>query len=287
MIAQGTGGAAGERARPGPMHTDGATALVLSGGGSKGALQAGLYRALCELGVRPDVIVGSSVGALNGALIAAGVGPETLARGWSKMDRDRLFGFNWSLLWRGLRAPSLFSGERFRRFLERTVPARRFDELSIPLHVVSTHLSLGRACRLSEGDLLEAVQASCSVPGLLPPVRLHGGVPHVDGSLGDNLPVTMARDLGAERVIAMNCRTCDACEPAEVGLPDALGRAFGIAADCTLRRMSDQFLADDSVLLLQPDIGEHIYALDFSRGGRLARAGYEYARPRLETWLAR
>lgn len=58
-------------------------ALVLGGGGSKGALQAGLHRALSELGVRPDLIVGSSVGALNGALIAAGVGPRSLAEGWA------------------------------------------------------------------------------------------------------------------------------------------------------------------------------------------------------------
>lgn len=267
------------------MHGEARTALVLSGGGSKGALQAGLYRALCELEATPDVIVGSSVGALNGALIAAGVGPKTVARGWAELSRGDLFTLNWSLLWRGLGAPSVFSGDRFRAFLEQRLPVRRFEELDIPLHVVSTHLSLGRACRLSEGDLVEAVQASCSVPGLLPPVALHGGVRHVDGSLGDNLPVEVARDLGADRVIAMNCRTCDECEPGDVGLPEALGRAFSIAADCTLRQMSDRFRDDPSVLLLQPEIGEHVYALDFSHGGRLAEAGYEYALPRVRRWL--
>lgn len=262
------------------------TALVLSGGGSKGALQAGLYRALCELGIEPDLVVGASVGALNGALIAGGLGPRSLARGWAGLTRSDLFGFNWALLWKGLRASSLFSGERFRRFLEDRLPVRRFGDLHVPLHVVSTHLSLGRACRLSEGDLVEAVHASCAVPGLLPPVPVHGDVPHLDGSLGDNLPVAVARDLGADRVIAMNCRTCGRCEPGRVGLAEVLGRAFSIAADCTLRRMSEEYRSDPDVLLLQPDIGEHIYALDFSHGERLAEAGYEYALPRLREWAA-
>ncbi|MFW6192553.1 MAG: patatin-like phospholipase family protein [Gemmatimonadota bacterium] len=262
------------------------TALVLSGGGSKGALQAGLYRALCEVGWEPDFIVGTSVGALNGAFIAAGVGPKSLARGWAELSRGDLFAVDWSVLWRGLGVSSVFSGAHFTDFLEEQLPVSRFEDLKTPLHVVSTHLSLGEACRLSDGDLVQAVRASCSIPGLLPPARLHGDVPHVDGSLGDNLPIALARQLGAERVVAMNCRTCDRCSPGRMGLPEALGRAFSIAADCTLRRMADRYRDDPSVLLLQPDIGEHVYALDFSHGRRLVEAGYEWARPRLEAWLA-
>lgn len=260
-------------------------ALVLSGGGSKGALQAGLHRALCELGVEPDFIVGASVGALNGAFIAGGVGPRRLAQGWEELSRRDLFGFNWSLLWKGLRAPSLFSGERLRSFLHDRLPVQRFGELRIPLHAVSTHLSLGRACRLHRGELVPALLASCSVPGLLPPVPLHDGVLHVDGSLGDNLPVEFARELGAESILALNCRTCDQCEVRDVSLPQALGRAFGIAADCTLRRTAHRFRDADDVFLLEPELGEQIYALDFSGTGRLVDAGYEYALPRLERWL--
>jgi len=258
---------------------------VLSGGGSKGALQAGLYRAMCELGVRPDLIVGVSVGSLNGVFIAAGTGPRTLGEGWAGLSRGDLFSFNWSLLWKGLGAASIFSDGHFRRFLEDRFPVRRFEELEIPLHVVTTHLAMGEACRLEEGDVVQAVLASCSLPGLLPPVRMHGDVPHIDGSLGNNLPVEIARDLGAERVVAMNCRTCDRCGPGDVSLTGVIGRAFGIAADCTLRREEVRFREDPDVLLLQPDIGEHVYALDFSQGRRLVEAGYEYALPKLRSWL--
>lgn len=259
-------------------------ALVLTGGGSKGALQVGMYRALCEVGLQPDVIVGTSVGALNGAFIAGGVGARALADGWKELERSDLFRFDWSILWRGLSSESLFRQSLFRRFLERRLPVRSFERLDPPLHVVSTHLSMGTPCHWNEGDLVEAILASCSVPGLLPPVYAHGGVPHVDGSLGDNLPVQRARELGAERIVAMTARTCDQCQPKRVGIGDVIGRAFSIAADCTLRRMADDLRRDPGLLLLQPDLGEQIYALDFSHSARLVEAGYQYALPRLREW---
>lgn len=261
-------------------------ALVLGGGGSKGALQVGLYRALVELDLVPDLVVGASVGAINGAFIAAGLGPRALAEGWSRLSRGDLFGFNWSVLRRGLGASSLFTGRRLREFLEDHLPVRRFDELSIPLHVVTTHLSLGAACRISDGDLIEALLASTSIPGLLPPVELHDGVSHVDGSLGDNLPIRAARELGAGPVIAFAARTCDRCEPGPHGLVGVIGRAFGIAADCSLRRLDDSLREDPEVLLLRPELAEHVYALDFSGSASLVDEGYCHARAALETWLA-
>lgn len=264
----------------------GRLALVLGGGGSKGALQVGLYRALCELRVQPDLIVGASVGALNGALIAAGVGPRTVREGWTEMERSDLFRLNWSLLWRGLRAESLFSGSHFRNFLEDRLPADRFRDLPVPLHVVTTHLSLGSACTFNEGSLVEAILASCSVPGLLPPVQAHGGVAHVDGSLGNNLPISVARELGADRILAMSCRTCDRCGPTRFDLVEVMGRAFSIAADCARRRMTEDELGASDLLLLEPDLGERVYALDFSHGERLVRAGYEHTLPRVREWLA-
>lgn len=260
-------------------------ALVLSGGGSKGALQVGMFRAACELGLRPDLVVGSSVGALNGAFIASGIGPRSLAAGWKQIQREDLFRFDWSLLWRGLAADALYRAGPFRRYLEANLPVHRFEQLDVPLHVVSTHLSLGTPCAWSDGDLVEAILASCSVPGLLPPVYAHGGVAHVDGSLGDNLPVARARELGAGRIVAMTARTCDRCEAGRYRIGDVLGRAFSIAADCTLRQRADELRDDPDLLLLQPDLGEQIYALDFSHSERLVRAGYEYALPVLREWM--
>ncbi len=261
-------------------------ALVLGGGGSKGALQVGLYKAMWELGVRPDLIVGTSVGALNGAFIAAEVDPATLATGWSKLSGHRLFGLNWQLLWRGPYASSVFSSSRLLRFLREHLPVTRFEDLRIPLSLITTHLGSGEACVWERGSLPRAVVASCSVPGILPPVKGHDGIPHVDGSLADNLPIDIALGLGATHAIAMNCRTCDRCTPWTGNLVGVVGAAFSVAADCKLRLMADQYSNAPNILLLQPEIGELIRALDFSHGRRLVEAGYEYSLPRLKERLA-
>ena len=270
---------AAERVRPERL------ALVLGGGGSKGAMQVGLYQAMTELGLRPDHIIGTSVGALTGAFIAAGMEPELLARGWAGLTRRKLFGFNWQILTRGVSVSSVFSSERLCRLLQERLRVSDFEELEIPLSVVTTHLGLGEACLWERGDVARAVVASCSIPGILPPVMEHGGVPHVDGSLADNLPIDIALERGATEVIAMNCRTCARCQPGVASLTDVIGAAFGIAADCRLRMMAERYREAPNVLLLQPDIGERISALDFSHGARLIREGYEYSLPRLREWL--
>lgn len=263
----------------------GRLALVLGGGGSKGALQVGLYRAMRELGLRPDLVVGASVGAVNGAFVAAGVGPGALAQGWASLSRDDLFSYNWRELWKGLGARSLFSAAPLRRLLAGGIPARRLEDLEVPLAVVTTHLAAGDACVWDAGDLLEAVVASCAIPGLLPPVEGPDGELHVDGSLADNLPIEIALRRGATHVVAMNCRTCDRCRRDSPSLTDVIGQAFSIAADCSLRWMADRFEDRDRVLLLQPELGEHINALDFSHGERLVEAGYQDALPRLREWV--
>ncbi|MDX1578448.1 MAG: patatin-like phospholipase family protein [Gemmatimonadota bacterium] len=260
-------------------------ALVLSGGGSKGALQVGLYRALAELGVRPDFVLGTSVGALNAAFIAGGHDPDALADGWAGLSFRRLFGFNWRILFKGTSAQSLFSPGPLRRLLEDRLSARRFEELDTKLFVVTTHMETGEACVTDEGDIVGAVITSCSIPGILPPVLAHDGIPHIDGSLADNLPVDLAFERGATHVIAMNSRTCAACAPRATNLRDVLGAAFGIAADCKLRIMEDEYREDDRVLLLQPELGERVPTLDFSRGRELVEQGYAYAAPRLSEWL--
>ena len=259
-------------------------ALVLGGGGSKGALQVGVYRAMRELGLMPDLIVGASVGAVNGAFIAAGLSPEALAAGWARVAREDLFSFNWRILWRGLAARSLFSPAPLRRLLEGRLPVRRFGELPTPLALVTTHLTAGEPCVWERGDLIEAILASTAIPGLLPPIEGHDGVLHIDGSLADNFPVEIARERGAARVVVVNARTCDRCRKDSVGLTDVLGHAFSIAADCKLRSMEGNGLSESDVLIIQPDLCEQIQALDFSQSRRLIEAGYEWSLPRLREW---
>jgi len=182
------------------------TAFVLAGGGSLGAVEVGMLQALVERGVMPDLVVGSSVGAVNGAHFAARpdlAGIEDLASIWRSLRRGDVFpvGLLGGLSgFVGLRS-HLLSARSLRRLLEENLPAR-FEETNIPLCVVATDVLSGEEVHLAAGELVEAVLASAAIPAVFPPVALGGRV-LVDGALGSNTPLAAALKLGAERLIVL------------------------------------------------------------------------------------
>ncbi|UCC82776.1 MAG: patatin-like phospholipase family protein [Gemmatimonadota bacterium] len=266
------------------MTEQNSTALILGGGGSKGAVQAGFLRAVEKLDIEVGLVVAASVGAVNGAFFAAGVPARYMVAEWSRLRRRDLFGLNWDLVRKRSRSPSVFSSRRLRRFLEKRLPVRRFDELAVPLVIVTTDLATGEPYLWDRGDLIEAILASCAVPGLLPPVRGPHGRTLIDGALSDNVPVEVAFRRGAGSVLGILCRTCAACRPLELGLAAMLGQAFGIAVDCKWRSDARRYAESDDVLIVAPEIGTHVQALDFSHGKELWQAGYRLSRPLLERW---
>lgn len=178
-------------------------AVVLSGGGSLGAVQVGALRALLEAGVRPDLFVGCSVGALNAAALAM---DPTLARLteieqiWRSLERKDVFGGNRRMfaahLVRG--DDHLYEPDALRALVRRTVPIADLSATAVPVHVVTTDLQTGRSCWWTEGDPLTVLTASACLPAVFPPVRLGGGL-HVDGGVTCPVPVNRALDLGAVR----------------------------------------------------------------------------------------
>ncbi len=199
------------------------TALVLSGGGAKGLTHIGVLLALDSLGIRPDLIVGSSMGAVIGAMYASGYpartidslarvfpiatlfstfeprAPRALGRlqplvVWEQGDR----GFNLqNAAGRELEANALLDASMLRGNL---IARGDFDHLPIPLRVVATDLGNHRPVVLSRGDLAQAVRASIAIPFVFPPQRM-GGRFLADGGLSANVPIAIARAAGAERVI--------------------------------------------------------------------------------------
>lgn len=148
-------------------------ALILCGGASRGALEVGLYRAVEELGLRIDLVVGSSIGALNGAYIVAGVPADELARLWLSIRRRDVIHWNWKGLFRPRLNPGLYTLDPLRELLRRTLPATRFEDLAIPLTITTTDLQLGKAVHWrGPGDIIEPLVASRSLPVFFPPVRI-------------------------------------------------------------------------------------------------------------------
>ncbi|WP_271220724.1 patatin-like phospholipase family protein [Streptosporangium carneum] len=183
------------------------TAFVLGGGGLLGAHEVGMLRALDEAGVKPDLVVGTSVGALNGVVLAADPA-DAVARLTSLWGSDVVrtaFAGSWmtrlSTLARS--GTHLHSPEPLRDLLARTLPVSRIEELAVPFQCVAASVEHARAHWFTEGPLVEAVLASCAVPGLLPPVRVGGGH-FLDGGLVHSIPVGRAVALGARRVYVLH-----------------------------------------------------------------------------------
>lgn len=185
------------------------TAFVLSGGGSLGAVQVGMLRALAARGTRPDLVVGTSAGALNAAYVAGhGTGRDALdelAGVWHGLRRRDVFPVDplRQLLALGGRRPSLCPPDSLRRLIEAHLPYRTLDDAPVvPVHVIATDLLSGREVVLSAGDAVSAVLASAAIPGVFPPVERDGRL-LVDGGVADNTAISQAVALGADRVVVL------------------------------------------------------------------------------------
>src|SRR5919199_6802907 len=182
----------------------GGTAFVLGGGGVLGAAEVGMLQALFEHGVRPDLVVGTSVGAINGAFVAADPAPsavERLREVWEELASQRIFAG--SVLTRVgtlVRTRThLHPREPLRDLLEAHLPVRTFAELRVPFQCVAASIERAAEQWFTDGALIEAVLASCAVPGLLPPVEVDGEH-YLDGGLVHSIPVGRAVALGADRI---------------------------------------------------------------------------------------
>lgn len=182
-------------------------AFVLGGGGHLGAYEVGMLRALLERGILPDLVVGTSVGALNGAAVAAEPTQETVDRlqaVWPRLGKegvfDSRFGGAGTLL---LKGTHLHSNEPLRRLIDRLLPVKTFEELAVPFQCVAASIERAAEHWFSEGPLADAILASAAVPGLLPPVRI-GGEHFVDGGIVNSIPIGRAAQLGATELYVLH-----------------------------------------------------------------------------------
>jgi NTE family protein len=179
-------------------------AFVLSGGGSLGAIQVGALQSLMDAGIRPDVLVGCSVGALNAAFLAADPSRERLAALeslWLSLNRADVFPASRRSIAGHLvrRDTHLYEPHGLLDLVNRLVPATDLADLPTPIHIVTTDLFSGQPVWWTSGDPRQVLVASASLPGLFPPVALNGSL-HVDGGVTCPVPVQRALELGAERI---------------------------------------------------------------------------------------
>jgi NTE family protein len=202
------------------------TAFVLGGGGLLGAHEVGMLRALSESGIRPDLVVGTSIGAVNGAFIAAD--PDGAAGRLTDLWQGESLGmvFSETVLGRAVRlarsGTHLHAIEPLRRLLAETLRIEDFADLELPFHCVAASIEHATAHWFSSGPVVSAVMASCAIPGLLPPVEIDGAH-YFDGGLVDSIPVGRAVALGAGIVYVLQVGRIESplpvpARPWEVGL---------------------------------------------------------------------
>jgi NTE family protein len=196
----------------GLMQTDadrrraGPTAFVFAGGAALASIQVGTVRPLLRAGIRPDMITGTSSGALNAAMLAADPDRalprlETL---WSGVRRSQVLPMYPRRVVGALagRTGSIASGEGMRRLIERHLPIRRIEQAAVPLHVVAADTATREKVVLDRGDAVSALVATTALPGVFPPVEIEGRV-LVDGGLAEDPPLGTAVERGAKTVYVL------------------------------------------------------------------------------------
>lgn len=191
----------------------GMTAFVLGGGGLRGASEVGMLRALADAVVEPDLIVGASVGAFNGAIVASRPLPsavDRLERAWTSPEFTDLFSEGmveraWNLV---RHRTHLHSSRPLRDLIDHWAPASRIEELGIRFQCVAAEIETSSEVWFDRGPLVEAVLASSAVPGLFPPVEI-GGLHYVDGGVVNSIPISRALELGAEEIFVLHVGNID------------------------------------------------------------------------------
>lgn len=180
---------------------------VLAGGASYGAVQAGQLRALAKTDLRPDFVVGTSVGSLNGAVVAEDPdsAADRLSALWASVTREEVFGSTAAAAMSVIaNRPAAMSNSGLEELIGRAMTSRKFSDLKIPLTAVATNFDTGDAVGMSDGDLTSALLASAAIPGVFPSV-LRGGLNLVDGGLVANVPMSFAHDQGAGTIVVLDC----------------------------------------------------------------------------------
>ncbi|MFW2332707.1 patatin-like phospholipase family protein [Ilumatobacter sp.] len=191
----------------------GKVAFVLGGGGLRGAAEIGMAKALADTDIRPDMVFGTSIGAVNGAVLCTGELPDRVAfleDAWHGLAstgvlREQLWGRVSNMVRHGTH---LHAPDGLRRLLHEWIPQRRFDELLIPFECSAACIETSSESWFHSGPLIEPILASCSVPTLLPPAEIDGHH-YIDGGVVNSIPISRAIECGATTIYVLHVGNID------------------------------------------------------------------------------
>lgn len=257
-------------------------AFALGGGAAYGAVHVGMLRALREASVEPDLVVGTSVGSLNGAMLAldpAGA-VDTLATIWPSITTATIFPGGWLTRLRTLQTSKAYLSPNtgIAAVLAKHLPAKSFDELRLPFGAVTADFATAGPVTLRRGDLHRAILASAAIPGVLPPVEVDGRS-LVDGGILANVPVQQAVEMGAASVVVLDCGLWGMAMEQPQTLVEVMLRVAAISVGRQLALDLPRIASEMPVVYLPGMFPMTTSPLDFDHWPRLMVGGYTAAKP--------
>jgi len=258
------------------------TVLVLGGGGMRGMAHIGVIKALDTLGIAYDAIVGTSIGALIGAMAAGGYSLERMERIIGEVQKGDYFRLNTlKFLLKGTRAPSMYRGDHFKTSLERLLPERGFGDLDVPFYCNAVRLETGGSVfwgtpGFDDIPLVDAVYSSCALPGIFEPYE-RDGYSYMDGGIVDPVPLRFAKTLRPDLIIAVDLSVKATFKTPNYKnrVASTLFRAFEIAEESIVEQILHMHV-DYRTALIQPKVG-HLGRFEFQDVPEIARRGEEEA----------
>lgn len=264
-------------------------AFVLSGGGIQGSVQLGMLKALIESGIRPDVIAATSVGALNGVILAQDPGPvglDHLVEIWKGLNAAEIFpGSIWNRVVKMLRTDHVVPRTGVEKIIDDHVHAKNFEDLPIEMCVIACDLDTGEEVRFSKGAIRPALLASTALPGIFPPVQ-HDGRRLIDGGVVNNVPVNAVDRPEIANIYVLNVGS-ELDDGKEVRRPlDVMLKAFAIAKGQRWILDLERRSTDPRIHVLPRPPFEGIAFDDLSQTARLTEEAFQLTKSYLGTVAA-
>ncbi len=248
----------------------------------RGMAHVGILKALRTLGIGFDAIVGTSIGSLVGAMVAAGLEIEEMEEIVGRVQKEDYFRLNFiKLLMKGTRAPSMYRGDTFRERLTEILSDRKFDDLAIPFYCNAVRLESGGSVFFGTPgfdhiSLVDAVYASCALPGVFEPYQLDGHN-YMDGGIVDAVPLRFAKTLGPELTLAVDLTIKSTYKTPDYKsrVLSTLYRSFEIVEEVLVEH-SLHMHVDSRTVLIQPKVG-HLARFDFDDVPAVVKMGEDEA----------
>ena len=261
--------------------------LVLSGGGLKGLAHIGVFRALEEVGLVPDLVVGSSMGSLIGAAWACGMSAETMTTRALQVERRHVFKVaHADMALRRMMSPAVYRREPLETLIRSIVGTCTFHDLKHRLLVNTVDLASGRQCVWGSADtqsagLKDVVFASCALPGIFPPHEINGRQ-YVDGAIIENLPVQVAAATASWPILAVNVAATSVERTGSelAGFAATYIRGLEIVMQTQIESCLRKW-GGPPLVLIQPPVAD-ISMFAFDKTPELIAAGYEATRDALQ-----